>query len=802
MTSVSPHTKLSHHISAIPKLDKKLFISSYLREQKLYAKAYASDGRAIEASWKRPNPPFLDEPPIPAGPTEEYGFGTPILKPRISKQIPQSSPASPNAKKPQTSAKVTEELSDKNRPQEVNRKRQHPESPAKATELRPNDYHSKSSKQLQASVVDSSDEHAMRLKERRDRKRAKRAIVEPINDSDDELDAKSDKNTKPKGKKKPEAKKKVPAGLALMHGFSATNVGSGRLTMKPPLNVGVFGKGKASAKARVTNKRSSNKTGRPNHGFSELEFLNKTSLEPPSKRKRKASASASSAISHSHERTHIRDPGRPTKIKVRKGIAKAKTKSEVQVPKHNNAASNDEITSSSSMASTKEESDNVPASNNPGASKNPITATPKSITWDIEQDNVSLPTHPIPSDAAKSVLLDTRHLTWASATPNEGVELDVSGQKSSSGADLRKTSKCSSPSIGPSQSASQYGRPAAPRMPPLQSNSHSKYFASQVVAQDISKALPEACVSQPAVQIPVQAISASIISQKSSHSPVAAPRTVVSVAKMVSPSDPEHAWSLPPVESHMESLEYLPNVDFWDYEYSDGAANLWTSEETLETRGLDLPGYVDDYDEFHDYDAFAPDDLFESSRISCYDIIEMDNGAFEYDQIFQDMKSGEFNAIEQIFEEVGSGPGPEEHERYTSFWDEGEEHGLSDYGHEDGMTMGDFEEQASVEGGIRLRACVDETSEYLGPGGDEDLTTDNDSDGELLDPSCAEGSESDSGSVSPAAMFSQGRALLQGHAGQGYHTGGSPRLSRRRQVSLVEADVVKSLRNHWLPQRL
>jgi hypothetical protein len=65
------------------------------------------------------------------------------------------------------------------------------------------------------------------LTERRERKRAKRAIVQPkelavTEDNDD--NKKTDKSKKDK-------KSKIPAGFALMHGFSATNVGKNRLTV-------------------------------------------------------------------------------------------------------------------------------------------------------------------------------------------------------------------------------------------------------------------------------------------------------------------------------------------------------------------------------------------------------------------------------------------------------------------------------------------------------------------------------------------------------------------------------------------
>lgn len=76
--------------------------------------------------------------------------------------------------------------------------------------------------------------HASGLTERRERRRAKKAIMEPkqsssVHSSDNQKDDKAkrrenSKKTKNKGVN-------VAAGLALMHGFSAQNIGSSRLTV-------------------------------------------------------------------------------------------------------------------------------------------------------------------------------------------------------------------------------------------------------------------------------------------------------------------------------------------------------------------------------------------------------------------------------------------------------------------------------------------------------------------------------------------------------------------------------------------
>jgi hypothetical protein len=58
----------------------------------------------------------------------------------------------------------------------------------------------------------------------------KRAIVQPKEPSEPDTASSDGNNKKKRGAK---AKKpKVPAGLALMHGFTATNVGKNRITVK------------------------------------------------------------------------------------------------------------------------------------------------------------------------------------------------------------------------------------------------------------------------------------------------------------------------------------------------------------------------------------------------------------------------------------------------------------------------------------------------------------------------------------------------------------------------------------------
>jgi len=67
------------------------------------------------------------------------------------------------------------------------------------------------------------------LEERRERKRAKKNIMNPKSHSDsDEHDTEPQVKQK---KGKALSKAKIPASLALIHGFLATNVGKNRITV-------------------------------------------------------------------------------------------------------------------------------------------------------------------------------------------------------------------------------------------------------------------------------------------------------------------------------------------------------------------------------------------------------------------------------------------------------------------------------------------------------------------------------------------------------------------------------------------
>ena len=69
------------------------------------------------------------------------------------------------------------------------------------------------------------------LTERREGKRARQDIMNPREDRAGTMGEKENKkDTKDEHNEK--KKHRIPAGLALMHGFSSTNVGKGRLTVR------------------------------------------------------------------------------------------------------------------------------------------------------------------------------------------------------------------------------------------------------------------------------------------------------------------------------------------------------------------------------------------------------------------------------------------------------------------------------------------------------------------------------------------------------------------------------------------
>lgn len=253
-------------------------VEDFVASQTRYAKARVNEGRAVRASWDISTPEkdkarlHRDQP--------SAGFETPVLKPRAAQtQVePRPRPTSPprlkapqspkrDKKKANATSAFVEAVSSKRQ------KRQNDMSAERQPRLRA----PKSSRKRCHPRSDTDEEHLARLADRRERKREKREIMNPRDAKPSRKERKDNATGGPTNKKK----QKIPAGLALMHGFSSANVGKTRLTVEPPLNFGVFNKGRASEKVKVDETKRSKDKGFSSRIFSEDRFLNSRPAKQP-----------------------------------------------------------------------------------------------------------------------------------------------------------------------------------------------------------------------------------------------------------------------------------------------------------------------------------------------------------------------------------------------------------------------------------------------------------------------------------------------------------------------------------------
>ncbi|KAJ7179921.1 hypothetical protein C8R43DRAFT_971187 [Mycena crocata] len=277
----------SERLPTLPKLDKADFITSYIQGQRAHAKSHVEEGLLLSSSWDVRSTPEKPPAAIPVG------FATPILTARNEQGLKKENISSkPASKKPSHSASQDAQIKVKDRKETTTATTRNPLS------------------KKRDKALDSDEDQAARLTERRERKRIKRAIVKPREAS--EPDTASSNGNKRKNRPKSKSKKpKVPSGFALMHGFNATNVGKNRLTLKPPSNVGVFKKGKASFNAKVKHKAKGGPSiypfssiyrsliilsALPYKHFSEFGFLNNTKKSPEQAVSEPSSDSTSSSI--------------------------------------------------------------------------------------------------------------------------------------------------------------------------------------------------------------------------------------------------------------------------------------------------------------------------------------------------------------------------------------------------------------------------------------------------------------------------------------------------------------------------
>ncbi|KIK65343.1 hypothetical protein GYMLUDRAFT_347469 [Collybiopsis luxurians FD-317 M1] len=196
---VQSKPKSSFELKCIPKINKSHFIATFVDTQRLHAKLYAEEGRAL---WNTLNVEHSLDGSQRNRPTKEAiatGFSTPVLVPRNLKvnSIEECRTQAPGKK------------SKSKRPAKPNRKLEESNPIDKKTKKRTGQH-------------SDDDEVAARLAERRNRKRAKREIARPV--------VNEDLRGQTEASAKKASDRKITPGLALMHGFTATNLGKNRLT--------------------------------------------------------------------------------------------------------------------------------------------------------------------------------------------------------------------------------------------------------------------------------------------------------------------------------------------------------------------------------------------------------------------------------------------------------------------------------------------------------------------------------------------------------------------------------------------
>ncbi|KDQ64843.1 hypothetical protein JAAARDRAFT_188127 [Jaapia argillacea MUCL 33604] len=819
---------------SLGKLDKPRAISSFIQTQKLFASDYAVEGRTFQASFHLAASPC--SPAAPKKPIEVPGFDTPILKPRVP--IDRSPP--PHELSRQNS---TEPVNSEPRPPTEASSHRRQSRPAKKLEKlvkrtadAPNaggvGAVTPSEAQKKKERLEADIDHAARLTERRERRRVKRALVNPVETEKPSQDGEGEYNMRDRKGEKKAAKEKKPralAGLALMNGFAATNVGKNRLTLKPAPLAGVFSKGRASAKTH-NNKKKMRESVKNAQAFSEFSFLNKISRETPSS----SSSSLSSFVISPPKRK------RPTSRKL----------------------------SDSSKPVKKVRLSDPPAPKEPAAS----TTVAESAIWDIEDDQCDLPSEVTSvllnaNTAEGTVLLDTRALGWdVGGFPPPAVAEDKSdstpkrlnsrpsevlgsiNHESNPDAPNQGVDDQRSSSLGPWESASQLRPIDLPDQPAMERPlSVSKYFfkpepAALLRQSDISgencanhpplerhygnngeAASSHVCRPAPSGHIPIFACYGDA-SQNFAELPVSPARK----SPYSSQRSPQFLMSLrpPSPSTTVDTLDLASGA----YEVDSGLSRMApriTTRLNLDRPSLgDLPPII------------SVDEHFEDGN--CFDDIDVQEA--EEAMLWEDYADeARFHATPYTLENVGDGY--YEPQTYSDGYEEEQvyNHDISlpdDYGAEITLLQAadwevecedyyceeyycdeqeDYQAEYSEigeEGFVADQPYFDEcepaevmdTTDYPNETQwrlpeDEDWTDCSDAQSFISDSSVA--------SITPMEQFRRGRTLLLdisrdgvGCQDSGQHellSGGRPGVS---SLSRAEQEVVASLKGHWRPHKL
>ncbi|KAJ7507725.1 hypothetical protein B0H11DRAFT_1968345, partial [Mycena galericulata] len=703
-------------LPALPKLDKTQFIASYLQGQKVHAKSHAEEGRSVTASWHRHS--------TPEKPSANVGFATPILTARVSR-----------------GAQVAENKSS----------RQDPEVNLQTAKKRRGD-------------SDHDEDQAARLLERRERKRAKRAIVQAKGPS--EPDAASSNGDKKKMKAKGK-KPKVPSGFALMHGFSATNVGKNRLTLKPPSNVGVFKKGKASLNTKTKPKP----TVKP---FSELGFLNNTKKIPE--------PVASDTSSSSDNESSAEDMPDLQKKKIATQQSRP-----AKVPR---------ILTDSSQHASELSKIGAPQKCNPAQSE----------IWDIEsrasEKQKAMKRNTCAADDADAsyvqgtVVVDARKPAWCDRGPTQ---LDPVVQITLEREVPDVTAIPSSPSLRPSQSASQVGHFHSKQTATIPKPEHTKPTCALVPE---SQPIENEQESDP----PTVSVSAPLVTR---FIMPARNRVFANRFPLVQPFSPQ--------SQDPDLYRYAAEAERADFQGSDHYTGVPDSPERLEmdySPDEEAPGCQTIADESL-ADHPQPGDYVYPQSPASWDADDADVMCGPWTDTHEDVELDEFPIpYVDAYGDLGfiGGRCPEDSNAYS------ESGGSVDYYQADtfmdatGDTVpyigSDAWEEATVNS-MYLNDCFQDDRDGLAWGGD-DFTEDHN--GQTLASSAIDfGVTGDLEDIisecseAPSAYtprFAQGRALLMGLPVQESTNLVLRATHAPQHISHAEKDVAKALRHHWFRQRL
>ncbi|KAF9482469.1 hypothetical protein BDN70DRAFT_930001 [Pholiota conissans] len=223
------------HLFSLPKRNSDDFLQTYHREQRRFRELYAFYGQAEMKTWDTTKGDSSHTSSLAAVSVHEkpddFTFGTPVLKPRVPQLPTDVLPTHVKASEgfPLEHANPSQAVEERNFLRSINPKILQPtiahHNVTKRDKNLPDANASipvKPRKRPPHGDSDTDEEHENRLAERRQRKKTKKDIIKP------DLMTMTDKE---QASKKREKQTKAHTGFALMHGFSATNVGKNRLTV-------------------------------------------------------------------------------------------------------------------------------------------------------------------------------------------------------------------------------------------------------------------------------------------------------------------------------------------------------------------------------------------------------------------------------------------------------------------------------------------------------------------------------------------------------------------------------------------